>query len=544
MQEGDYSSYYHHQYPQYPNASPNPNPNQSEHLRVCFGDHHAPPSAPAAQPPPPSPPATSLNPNSYSAFNQPPTYHPPVSPYGSLTPYQQSATPPMYYPPFDQHQTSAYPPLSSAPAPNPNPPQYSSSLYSAPPYTGGGSSIPPSYEKPYDKGGADRIIYTENDLRAEVTPPSFDDSYGDGVFAYSGGKVDPYGSPRGTAPKSSNSTLFDDYGRSISLSSGRDSSAGSNLLRSSELSPRLMCRKIGLDGLRMLDPSTSPTLRIYLLENITRCELFGLKTPVNIEAKRIRLQSNSYTTNTLLDTVTAAMFQAKEIWGSSRPPVSAKLVPDEAVSKCTLCGSDFGAFNLRHHCRNCGDDCSQPLTAEENAPQIRVFDRCMAEVSQRLSYAKESASRNVSVQSYGDLARKLLVLGSKSVTKESMSESPLLGSKTVTTKLTSKSPQNTTTDKSEYDDQNTDEPSSVITQLPHMHAVWSLRSDRAWLELGRYAELGRYIATERDLFRNVDTTLVHAFSSTLRCYLPKTVANPFHVSRHSKSSIKLYGKNR
>ena len=35
------------------------------------------------------------------------------------------------------------------------------------------------------------------------------------------------------------------------------------------------------------------------------------------------------------------------------------------------------------------------------------------------------------------------MLGSKSVTTESMSESPLLGSKTVTTKLTSKSPQNT-----------------------------------------------------------------------------------------------------
>ncbi|KAF2557073.1 hypothetical protein F2Q68_00016347 [Brassica cretica] len=49
--------------------------------------------------------------------------------------------------------------------------------------------------------------------------------------------------------------------------------------------------------------------------------------------------------------------------------------------------------------------------------------------------------------------------------------------------------------------------------------VRSLRSDRA---------LGRYVATE--LFRNIDTTLVHAFSSTLRCYLPKTVANPFHDS--------------
>ncbi|KAF3500486.1 hypothetical protein F2Q69_00040926 [Brassica cretica] len=44
-------------------------------------------------------------------------------------------------------------------------------------------------------------------------------------------------------------------------------------------------------------------------------------------------------------------------------------------------------------------------------------------------------------------------------------------------------------------------------------------------ELGRYVatelqpKLGRYVAAE--LFRNVDTTLVHAFSSTLRCYLPK-----------------------
>ncbi|KAF2572998.1 hypothetical protein F2Q70_00002158 [Brassica cretica] len=47
------------------------------------------------------------------------------------------------------------------------------------------------------------------------------------------------------------------------------------------------------------------------------------------------------------------------------------------------------------------------------------------------------------------------------------------------------------TDRSEYDDQNTDEPSSVIMQLPHMHAVRSLRSDRA------FVPLGRYVATER-----------------------------------------------
>ncbi|KAF8112413.1 hypothetical protein N665_0064s0045 [Sinapis alba] len=525
MQQGDYNSYYHHQYPQFPNPSPNPNPTPSPAVSgptdlsqntyasappftggYGAGDYsnysqnypsygqntdHAPPSAPsftpaAAQPPPPSPPATFLNPNSYSAFNQPPPIQPPApSSYGSFDstappPYQQSS---MYYPPYDQHQTSA---------PNPNPLHAPPHSYSAPPYTGGGgSSMPSSYEKPYDKPvKLDQPSYgdyapSRSDSGSDPYGkrsgsggyPAFEDSYGDGVYAYSGGKVEPYGS-RGTAPKSSNSTLFDDYGRPINVSSGRDSSASSKTAKIARAVPKadvqedatggvqkfrvkllaetygqtttdVLCQ-IGLDGLRMLDPSTSRTLRIYPLENITRCEkldssilAFWSKTSVDIEAKRIRLQSNSYTTNTLLDTVTAAMFQAKEIGGSSRPPVSARLVeqsaaekkkglgdwmnkikpvneekdhwvPDEAVSKCTSCGSDFGAFMRRHHCRNCGDvfcdKCSQgriALTAEENAPQVRVCDRCMAEVSQRLSNAKESASRNVSMQSHEDLARKL-----------------------------------------------------------------------------------------------------------------------------------------
>ncbi|KAF3535132.1 hypothetical protein F2Q69_00018196 [Brassica cretica] len=75
----------------------------------------------------------------------------------------------------------------------------------------------------------------------------------------------------------------------------------------------------------------------------------------------------------------------------------------------------------------------------------------------------------------------------------------------------------------------------------------SLRSDRTRVPLGRYVatelepKFGRYVVTE--LFRNVDTTLVHAFSSTLRCSLPKTIASPFHVPSHSKLSIKLYRKN-
>ncbi|KAF3536961.1 hypothetical protein F2Q69_00021038 [Brassica cretica] len=110
----------------------------------------------------------------------------------------------------------------------------------------------------------------------------------------------------------------------------------------------------------------------------------------------------------------------------------------------------------------------------------------------------------------------------------------------------------------------------IVTQRPNTCSARSLRSDRVRakaqplrsdqmpIPLGHYVatklepELGRYVATERlfcryvatelepkfgryiatELFRNVDTTSVHAFASTLRYYLPNTVANPSHIPRH------------
>ncbi|KAL0656900.1 hypothetical protein Bca4012_077484 [Brassica carinata] len=57
-------------------------------------------------------------------------------------------------------------------------------------------------------------------------------------------------------------------------------------------------------------------------------------------------------------------------------------VPDEAVSKCTLCGSDFGAFNLRHHCRNCGDvfcdKCTQGRIALSLSLQRRMLPKSVS----------------------------------------------------------------------------------------------------------------------------------------------------------------------
>lgn len=306
-------------------------------------------------------------------------------------------------------------------------------------------------------------------LRAE-------DSYGDGVYAYDGGKskAQPYGA-RGTSSKSSTWLAFDDYGRSISfpppdkdpvgspkmvkavpkVDTREDPKSGVAKFRvkllpegGGQCSMDVLCQ-IGLDGIRMLDPTSNRTLRIYPLDNVTRCDVtesstftFWAKSSVDIEPRRIRLQSNSYTTNTLLDIVTAATVQFKEIGGRIRPSDSFKMaeqpmekkkgltdwmnilkpaneekdhwVPDEAAAKCTSCGTDFGAFLRRHHCRNCGDifcdKCTHgriALTAEENAQPVRVCDRCMAEVTQRLTNAKETACKPAGLQSHEDLAKKL-----------------------------------------------------------------------------------------------------------------------------------------
>ncbi|KAM7517290.1 hypothetical protein LguiA_006873 [Lonicera macranthoides] len=510
MQQGDYNSasYYHQQYPP---QNPNPNPNTAiDHLlpptyasAPPFTPNYPPSSSDyspypttttTTYPPsyPPKPPDLQ-NPNLPLSFNQPASQPPSFPQFESHVPYQPPPTQqPSYYPPsYDQHQTPpnyAPPPnLTSNPTlnlnSNPNPP-YSS------PYTSLGSIAPPLYDNSYEtslnidapSGNYGAYTRTRSDLGSDLYGKRSDNlydsgGYGDGVYAYQGSKVEPYGA-RGTGSKSSSWSTFDDFGRPISFpSSGKDQLTTTKIARAvpkadtqqdaksgvqkfrvkllaesgGQSTMDVLCQ-IGLDGIRMLDPSTSRTLRIYPLDTITRCDVtdsstfaFWSKSSVDIEPRRIRLQSNRYTTNTILDTVTAATVQfscgkllLKEMGGRSRPsdskvteqptekkkglgdwmnlikPVNEEKdhwVPDEAVTKCTGCGTDFNAFVRKaclHHCRNCGDifcdKCTHgriALTAEENAPQVR------AEVAQRLSNAKEAASRSVVLQSHEDLAKKL-----------------------------------------------------------------------------------------------------------------------------------------
>ncbi|KAI3776497.1 hypothetical protein L1987_46282 [Smallanthus sonchifolius] len=491
MQQGDYTSTtpYYHNYPQ----NPNPNPTTT--------DLHPPPSNYASAPPfattityhPPSsdyyPPYSQHNPDPPPPTA--PSYAPPPPQPSSFPQFETSHTSyqpqPPYNPPYDHQQTApSYAPQNPIQLNHTSTFQYSSSPYNNS-NNNNPSSVPLSYETGYG-GNYGRSVSDLGDggvdyygKRTDLGVSRFESSGGyggDGVYAYQGGKVEPYGS-RGTGPKSSTwkeQVLFDDFGRPIGLP-GKDSPSVSSpkivkavpkaetredvksgvqkfrvklLAESGGQSTMDVLCQVGLDGIRMLDPSTSRTLRIYPLDTITRCEAydsstlaFWSKSSVDIEPRRIRLQSNSYTTNTLLDIVTAATIQVKEMGGRSRPVDAVKVteqstekkkglgdwmniikpaneekdhwVPDEAVTKCTGCGSDFSAFNRKHHCRNCGDvfcdKCTRgrtALTSEENAPQVRVCDRCMLEVTHRLNSAKEAAaSRSSGLQSHDDLAKKL-----------------------------------------------------------------------------------------------------------------------------------------
>lgn len=78
---------------------------------------------------------------------------------------------------------------------------------------GGSSSFGPGFSEgnPYDGMSYDEFGVQTNGL-------------GEGVHRYDGGRSEPYGA-QGTAPTRS-STLFDDYGRSISLPSGGNDLGG------------------------------------------------------------------------------------------------------------------------------------------------------------------------------------------------------------------------------------------------------------------------------------------------------------------------------
>ncbi|XP_011099882.1 protein FREE1-like [Sesamum indicum] len=424
-------------------------------------------------------------------------------PFNAVSAAPYASAPPVTVSPSDYSNfPSTYPSFPPNPDHVPNPPQYSfphlhdvsqhHNLYhqnQAPvkydhviptnPSPNPEPKYDPSYSLNYSYGSS-AVPYHGNMFESNVDYAGDQGLYDGGVYKYNGGQIESsYGGKgsRSFDSASDGGVMFDDYGRPINVAAGKEPSGhGNSFPKIVKAVPKVedsedvksgiqkfrvkllsegfgqtdmdvLCQ-IGLDGIRFLDPATSRTLKIYPLETVTRWEVldsyifaFWAKTSVDPEPRRIRLKSNSYTTNNILDTVTAASIQSKEIGSSINPsdlvkgaepsvekkkgfidwknlikPVNEEKdhwVPDEAVTKCTACGTDFSAFNRKHHCRNCGDifcdKCTQgriALTAEEHAQPVRVCDRCMAEVTQRLSN-KVAPGRVAGLQSHEELARKL-----------------------------------------------------------------------------------------------------------------------------------------
>jgi len=437
-------------------------------------------AAPAYYPPAPEPvvaPNHGSDPSNYS-YNLPQTI--PAS-YPNQFPQ---------YPPPNASQFTPQSPIIPPPPPATNANYLYSSSPTAPVYHSATAAQNPAYDQgfayPEHRGyeTRDSFQYPGFDQKYYETPvgkdPGYDRSgfdvddggFGGEVYAYDGGRTEPYGargtgtgSGSGTGAGSKSLAAFDDYGnltkitKAVPKAETQDGGNGVQKFRvkilpdsGSQTNMDVLCQ-IGLDGLRMLDPSTNRTLKIYPLETITKWEVndpsvytFWAKSSVDIEPRRIRLQSNRYTTSTILDTVAAACVQLREMvddkssgnnsdtnktsdqltekrrssladWVTLKRPVEEKQhwVPDEAVTSCKGCGTDFGAFIRRHHCRNCGDifcdKCTQgraALTADKDAQPVRVCDRCLAEVTQRLTSTKETSSKATAQRSHDDLAKRLM----------------------------------------------------------------------------------------------------------------------------------------
>jgi hypothetical protein len=343
------------------------------------------------------------------------------------------------------------------------------------PNYGGNSNLSalPNYESSIGSSayGDQGLRYDRGEFR--------DDVIEEGVYRYNGGnggKVEPYGARGSHTVRSGTGLVFDDYGRPINHSDSKDQNGSGSFGNVLKAAPKIETKQdaysgvqkfrvkllsegggqndmdvlcqVGLNGIQIIDPGTSQRLKIYPFDTVTRWDVldshifaFWAISSIDIEPRRIRLKSNSYSTNNILDTVTAAAIQYKEMSENSKTsdytdtseqPFDKKKafdwmnlikpgneekdhwVPDEAVTKCTACRSDFGAFLRRHHCRNCGeifcDKCTQgrvALTADGDSQPVRVCDQCMAEVTHRLFNAKEASKRDSGLQRHEDLARKL-----------------------------------------------------------------------------------------------------------------------------------------
>lgn len=220
MQQGDYPYY------SYPNSGhispapiPNPAPSPPSYASAPpFSATYTPSSDYASYPPP----YTYNNPDLLSTAPPPPPLSPAPAPVVQQPQYSSP------FPSFESHGPY-YPTLTPTPTPNSSYP----SVYPAQNYdnsTGkfdhNGAYFDEKLDN-YGNYGSRRGEFGQDSYVKRAESGYGNDGYGDGdgVYAYQGSKVEPYGA-RGTSSKSSTwSSSFDDFGRPIGYNSPKERSS-------------------------------------------------------------------------------------------------------------------------------------------------------------------------------------------------------------------------------------------------------------------------------------------------------------------------------
>jgi hypothetical protein len=154
-------------------------------------------------------------PSAYASASAP-SYSAPEYPTYTQYPPSQDLNPPYSHPPSQPQSQSQY----NYPSYTPSNSYYTNLNESSSPYPSDNSYKPNNY----DLGDA---YYSENSYQdfygKKPEPVQANEGLSEGVYAYDGGRSEPYGA-RGTVPTKS-PMLFDDYGRSISFSGGSGTGA-------------------------------------------------------------------------------------------------------------------------------------------------------------------------------------------------------------------------------------------------------------------------------------------------------------------------------
>ncbi|KAK4393883.1 protein FREE1 [Sesamum angolense] len=285
-------------------------------------------------------------------------------PFNAVSAGPYASAPPVTVSPSDYSNfPSTYPSFPPNPEHVPNPPQYSfphlhdvsqhQNLYhqnQAPVKydyvipTNPSPNTEPKYDPSYSLNysyGASAVPYHGNMYESNVDYGGDQGLYDGGIYKYNGGQIESsYGGKGGRSSDSASDSgvMFDDYGRPISVAAGKEPSGYGNPL------PKIV------KAVPKVEDSEDVKSGIQKFRVKVLSEGFG-QTDMDVLCQSKEIGS-SINPSDLVKGAEPSFEKKKGFidWKNLIKPVNEEKdhwVPDEAVTKCTACGTDFSAFNRK-----------------------------------------------------------------------------------------------------------------------------------------------------------------------------------------------------